>query len=1099
MKKQLIILLLLLVSAIAQATTYYVSSSGSDSNSGTSIATPFLTISKVNSLMLVAGDNVLFKCGESWNGTLNISKSGISGSPITYGSYGTGNNPMITGFTAVASWENLGNNIWESTSAVSTLSNCKMVLIDGAVVPMGRYPNYNSTDGGFLTFQSSTTTSITSSSLSGTPDWTGAEVIIRSKRWVLAKRAISSQSSGTLNFTTSTTILNNGYGFFIQNDVRTLDQQNEWYYNPTTKKIRIYSTYQPQNVKVASVENLVVFDKLSYNYSLAAHITIKNIDFVGSNGDLIYTQPSLVVGHRLHHVNISNCNLSYAGYNAIRANGDYMTMENNTFSDINGSGIINIGGRRIHLIRNNTFTNISMVYGQGNPDYTDMAISYSTFTSATIEGNRITNCGFNGISFNADSTVIVRNNYIENYNLRLDDGGAITTGGPNSYGCKIEGNICLNGGWGSASKGTTDTGTLSVGIYMDDNCSNVEVSNNTIANCYWIGIYLHNANTNNIHHNTVFNCRGAQIRTADDELGGNIYANTIQNNFFIAKQSTQTCASFNSNQNNLTTIGTLNGNIYSRPIDDNKTITIYQPSTGSLSKTLSEWKTFSSQDANSFASPKTISTDSDLYFYYNPTNHDSTVVLIQPGMDVTGQLYSSPITLSPYSSIVIIRDNSNGTYYYISSSSGSDSNAGTIDAPWQTLGKLNAFTHAANDRVLFKCGDSWFGEFRPRSGSASGRLIYSSYGTGAKPLIHNSYTDKTWALVSGNIWSTAVTVQTANVILNNTKCGVRKWSQATLTNQGDWFYDSANGLLKMYSYAIPTSVYSQIRVVNATNAITMYSKNYITIDGLALKYSGYGVVGSPVTNVTIQNCDVAWIGGQEYSNPVRKGNGIEFYYGCSNILVQNCKVWECFDAGITAQSMGNSYTLSNITFRNNRVWNCEYSFEYFNSGTSTTTSNFLIESNTCYNAGGGWGHNQRSDPSGYHIRIAEQPTSTTGFVIRNNIFSNSTAECLHTWATSYGNYLIDYNLFYQPSGNIVGINFATYYTQAQFSAYKSATGYDAHSVTGNPKFIGKDVGDFRLLPTSPARKIGYQGVDIGALPYTIPSKTIIKNGKIYAL
>jgi hypothetical protein len=39
---------------------------------------------------------------------------------MTFGAYGTGANPIITGFTTVSSWSNLGGNIWESTSAVST-------------------------------------------------------------------------------------------------------------------------------------------------------------------------------------------------------------------------------------------------------------------------------------------------------------------------------------------------------------------------------------------------------------------------------------------------------------------------------------------------------------------------------------------------------------------------------------------------------------------------------------------------------------------------------------------------------------------------------------------------------------------------------------------------------------------------------------------------------------------------------------------------------------------------------------------------------------------------------------------------------------------
>ena len=190
-----------------------------------------------------------------------------------------------------------------------------------------------------------------------------------------------------------------------------------------------------------------------------------------------------------------------------------------------------------------------------------------------------------------------------------------------------------------------------------------------------------------------------------------------------------------------------------------------------------------------------------------------------------------------------------------------------------------------------------------------------------------------------------------------------------------------------------------------------------------------------------------------------------------------------------------------MTYKNNQVWNCEYGFEYFNIGSGSSTSNVLVESNTFYNSGGGWGHSQRSDPTGYSIRLANRTEAThSNFVIRNNIFSNSTAECQHNWDTTHNLYTINNNLYYQPTGNIVGINFTYYYTQAQISNYKSATGWDTNSLTGSPKFIGKDIGDFRLLPTSPARKIGYQGLDVGALKYTdqLKPKLLIMNRKLNA-
>lgn len=75
---------------------FYVSSSGNDSNDGLSEATPIKTISKVNSLSLKAGDSVLFKKGDTFEGMVYFSSlSGSDSNPITFANYGSGEKPVI--------------------------------------------------------------------------------------------------------------------------------------------------------------------------------------------------------------------------------------------------------------------------------------------------------------------------------------------------------------------------------------------------------------------------------------------------------------------------------------------------------------------------------------------------------------------------------------------------------------------------------------------------------------------------------------------------------------------------------------------------------------------------------------------------------------------------------------------------------------------------------------------------------------------------------------------------------------------------------------------------------------------------------------------
>jgi hypothetical protein len=75
--------------------------------------------------------------------------------------------------------------------------------------------------------------------------------------------------------------------------------------------------------------------------------------------------------------------------------------------------------------------------------------------------------------------------------------------------------------------------------------------------------------------------------------------------------------------------------------------------------------------------------------------------------------------------------------YYVDAIHGSDNNSGTTGTmAWQTLQRVNSAQLTPGDRVLFRRGEVWHGQFAP---SASGKpglpLLFDCYGTGALPLI----------------------------------------------------------------------------------------------------------------------------------------------------------------------------------------------------------------------------------------------------------------------------------------------------------------------------------------------------------------------------
>ncbi|HUX58715.1 MAG TPA: hypothetical protein VMV77_17220, partial [Bacteroidales bacterium] len=107
MRKVLTILFLFLVLKVS-GTDYYVANSGSDASADpTNPLTPWETITKVNTEWALGtffpSDNIYFKRGDTFYGGIIVTESGTSGFPLTIGAYGTGADPIISGFTTLTS------------------------------------------------------------------------------------------------------------------------------------------------------------------------------------------------------------------------------------------------------------------------------------------------------------------------------------------------------------------------------------------------------------------------------------------------------------------------------------------------------------------------------------------------------------------------------------------------------------------------------------------------------------------------------------------------------------------------------------------------------------------------------------------------------------------------------------------------------------------------------------------------------------------------------------------------------------------------------------------------------------------------------------
>ncbi|GGF05666.1 right-handed parallel beta-helix repeat-containing protein [Mycetocola zhadangensis] len=86
---------------MAANTTYYVAANGNDAANGTSQSTPWRTLAKVSSVTFGAGDQILFRSGDTFPGVLAPRGSGSPSAHIVFGRYGSGPRPILQGAGAV--------------------------------------------------------------------------------------------------------------------------------------------------------------------------------------------------------------------------------------------------------------------------------------------------------------------------------------------------------------------------------------------------------------------------------------------------------------------------------------------------------------------------------------------------------------------------------------------------------------------------------------------------------------------------------------------------------------------------------------------------------------------------------------------------------------------------------------------------------------------------------------------------------------------------------------------------------------------------------------------------------------------------------------
>ena len=539
-----VILILLFFPTTIFATNYYISNRGNDKNSGIATELAWRTISQLNAsfLLIQPGDSILFKRGEIFYGTITVTASGRQGNPIVFSAYGKGSDPVITGFITIKDWVKKEGNIWQA-SAPGIKNNLNMLVMDDLPQRIGRYPNADLPDGGYMRYENTTAANnIIDSNLDASINWTGAEIVIRKNHWTAERCRVIKQEGKTITFTYACAAINTttppslyqgtkGNGYFFQKDSRTLDQQGEWFLDSTNNSLQIFLTDTNHLIKAAALDTLVNTKGMSY-------LTFSHLSFEGANMSAVYNNNG-------EHITIKNCSFKNIGAKAIHfwSTGNVL-IENVHTNNILSNAIQVRNTKKDNVtVKNCVIKNTAPFIGMGSffDDRDYKAVSVSALNNVLVENNFVDSCGLSGIQFQGNN-VLVRHNVVNHYCRLLDDGAGIYTfvdfskdnAGENFINRVVKNNIVLNGR--GAPEGSSKI-YKAEGIYLDGRTMNTTVIGNTIAYTGNKGLASNNPVNITLRDNTCFSTSGwGAGRTI---TWGDIHNLEVKNNIFYSVNDQQ--------------------------------------------------------------------------------------------------------------------------------------------------------------------------------------------------------------------------------------------------------------------------------------------------------------------------------------------------------------------------------------------------------------------------------------------------------------------------------------------------------------------------------------------------------------------------------
>ena len=409
------------------------------------------------------------------------------------------------------------------------------------------------------------------------------------------------------------------------------------------------------------------------------------------------------------------------------------------------------------------------------------------------------------------------------------------------------------------------------------------------------------------------------------------------------------------------------------------------------------------------------------------------------------------ITFSVFAISAFSQDSEYLREYYISSSTGDDTNAGTIDAPKKSILNLPAEAHKKS-KIHLKRGDVFFDCFKEFI-----NCKIDAYGKGEKPVVSGFrvlVNPSAWEKVPGrdDMYKIDLTdnsnfkgidnkFELKAGQLYNIGCmyipaldsimGHIVKSTDLMNADGDIFTTQYFKAEDIAAHPF-SSVYLKLSYNPASLGTVCFSTfrqgaaTMLNCDVDDISFVGFSNHGasSSLNGSTFTGCSFDIIGGAVqigYQRWTRFGNGIEIWgSGAHDVLIENCTFSSTFDTATTIQASGETITSpKNIKFIKNKMYRCRQAFEYFLRSNQNDDEIEFIDCEFSDNTAYLMGDNGFSSPEARDADLLCYNTVSHPMTIKDNLFYGASYRCTRIVDTGItgnnvflypGQYLLNYHL-----------------------------------------------------------------------------------------